>query len=89
MRSRIPIVIWIGVYGLALLGMAAVGYQSGLAVTKRSPVMLGLVMAFAVVLLLIADLDRVQEGLLRISQQSLLDLQKTMQSGPPSTSAHQ
>lgn len=89
MRSRIPIVIWIGVFGLASLGMAAVGYQSGLAATKRSPVMLGLVMAFAAVLLLIADLDRGQEGLLRISQQSMLDLQKTMLPVPPSTRTHE
>ena len=62
-----------------MLGMAAVGYQSGLSATRRSPAMLALVLAFAVVLLLIADLDRGQEGLLRISQQSMLDLQKSMQ----------
>lgn len=79
-RSRIPLVIWIGLFGLALLGMAAVGYQAALSATRRSPAMLALVMAFAVVLLLIADLDRGQEGLLRISQQSMLDLQKSMQS---------
>ena len=85
MRSRIPIVIWVGVVGLAALGMAAVGYQSGLAVTKRSPTMLGLVLAFTVVLHLIADLDRGQEGLLRISQQSMIDLQKSMQPLPPLT----
>ena len=46
------------------------------AATRRSPAMLGLVLAFAVVLLLIADLDRGQEGLLRISQQSMIDLQE-------------
>jgi hypothetical protein len=83
LRSRIPIVIWIGLYGLAMLGMAAVGYQSALAATRRSPMMLGLVLTFAVVLILIADLDRGQEGLLRISQQSMLDLQQSM--GAPAT----
>jgi hypothetical protein len=84
LRSRIPLVIWIGVFGLAMLGMTAVGYQSGLAATKRSPAMLGLVTAFAVVLLLIADLDRGHEGLLRVSQQSMLDLQTTMEAEQPS-----
>jgi hypothetical protein len=80
-RSRIPLVIWVGLFGLAMLGMAAVGYQAALSATRRSPVMLALVLAFAVVLLLIADLDRGQEGLLRVSQQAMVDLQKTIQ--PP------
>jgi hypothetical protein len=78
-RSRIPLSIWVGLFTLALLGMAAVGYQSGLAATRRSPAMLGLVLAFAGVLYLIADLDRGQEGFLVVSQQALIDVQKSMQ----------
>ena len=35
---------------------------------------------FTIVLPLIADLDRGQEGLLRVSQRSMLDLQRSMQS---------
>lgn len=79
LRSRVPLMIWGGLFGLAMLGMAAVGYQSALWATRRSPAMLALVLAFSVVLLLIADLDRCQEGLLRVSQQSLIDLQNSMQ----------
>jgi hypothetical protein len=77
-RSRIPISIWAGLFGLALLGMAAVGYQAGLSVTRRSPAMLGMVLAFGGVLFLIADLDRAHEGFLTVSQQPMIDLQKTM-----------
>jgi hypothetical protein len=84
LRSRIPLVIWVGMFGLAILGMASVGYQAGLSATRRSPAMLGLVLAFGVVLALIADLDRGQEGLLRVSQQALIDLQQTMQSAEDS-----
>jgi hypothetical protein len=62
LRSRIPLVIWCGLFGLGLLAMAAVGYQAGLSTTRRTPAMLGLVMAFSVVLLLIADLDRHTKG---------------------------
>jgi len=87
LRSRIPLVIWIGLFGLAMLGMAAVGYQAALSATRRSPAMLGLVLAFAIVLFLIADLDRGQEGLLQVSQQAMIDLQNTMQSEPPGTNA--
>lgn len=82
-RSRLPVVIWAGLFGLAMLGMSAVGYQAALSATRRSPAMLGLVLAFAVVLFLIADLDRGQEGLLQVNQQALIDLQKTMQPARP------
>ncbi len=41
--------------------------------------MFGLVFTFSIELLLIADLDRGQEGLLRVSQRSMLDLQRSMQ----------
>ena len=78
-RSRIPLVIWGGLYGLAILGMAAVGYQCGLCLTRRSPAMPGLVLAFAFVLALIADLDRGQEGLLQVGQQAMIDVQRSLQ----------
>ena len=82
-RSRLPVVIWAGLFGLAMLGMSAVGYQAALSATRRSPAMVGLVLAFAVVLFLIADLDRGQEGLLQVNQQALIDVQRTMQPARP------
>jgi hypothetical protein len=82
-RSRIPLVLWAALCFLSTLGMAAVGYQSALAATRRSPAMLALVLAFSTVLYLIADLDRSQEGLLRVSQQPMLDLQKSIQVSIP------
>jgi hypothetical protein len=77
-RNRIPFSIWAILFSLAMLGMAAMGYQSGLSATRRSPAMIATVLAFASVLFLIADLDRGHEGLLTVSQQSMLDLQKSM-----------
>jgi hypothetical protein len=82
-RSRIPISIWGGLFALALVGMASMGYQAGLSATRRSPAMLLLVVAFAGVLFLIADLDRGQEGFLRVSQAAMTDLQRTMQPTQP------
>ena len=78
LRSRIPVSIWAGLFGLALMGMAAVGYQAGLAETRRSPAMLLLVLAFAGVMFIIADLDRGFEGFLTVNQQAMFDLQKSM-----------
>lgn len=82
LHSRVPAVLWAGLLGLSMLGMAAVGYQCGLAAMRRSPAMVALVLAFTVVLYLIVDLDRGREGLLQVSQQPMLDLQKTMQASP-------
>jgi hypothetical protein len=78
LRSRIPIPIWTALIALVLVSMAAVGYQAGLSGTRRSPAMPLLVVAFSLVLLLIADLDRGHEGLLQVSQQSLIDVQFDM-----------
>jgi hypothetical protein len=77
-RSRIPLILWIALYFLAALGMAAVGYQSGLAAGRHSLAAIALILAFLCVLYLIADLDRSQEGLLRVSQQPMFDLLESM-----------
>jgi len=79
LRSRVPVSIWIALTSLAFLSMAAVGYQSGLAATRRSPAMVGLVIAFSSVIFLIADLDRGQEGFLQVSQQALIDVKRSME----------
>jgi hypothetical protein len=63
--------------------MSSVGYHAGLAATRRSPAMLVLILAFAGVFYLIADLDRAHEGLLKVSQQSMIDVQRSMSPGKP------
>ena len=84
-RSRVPAAIWIVLYSLAILAMAAMGYQEGLTSTRRSVAVLALVLGFSAVLVLIADLDRPGQGMLRVSQQSMVDLQNSISvstSGP-------
>jgi hypothetical protein len=80
-RTRLPGSIWLTLYFVAVLGMSVIGYHAGLAGACRSPAILALVLAFSAVLTLIADIDRPQEGLLRVSPQPLLDLQKSLR--PP------
>ncbi len=77
-RNRIPFSIWLSLIALSFLSMLGVGYQAGLSATRRSPAMAGLVLAFAGVLFLIADLDRGHEGFLTVSQEAMIDLQKSM-----------
>jgi hypothetical protein len=80
-RSRVPTTIWAALFFVALLSMLAMGYQMGLAGARRSPAAFALVLTFSSVLFLIADLDRPQEGLLRVSQQVLIDQANAMK--PP------
>jgi hypothetical protein len=76
--SRIPALIWIVLYVVAVVGMGELGYQAALAGSSRTPASVGLVLAFAAVLLLIADLDRPHQGLLRVGQSAMQDLKASI-----------
>jgi hypothetical protein len=78
LRSRIPGAIWIGLFAVAALSLAVMGYHAGMVGTRRSLAILAVAVTFSVVIELIADLDRPQEGVLKVSQQALLDLQESM-----------
>jgi len=77
-RNRVPLSIWAALYFVSITTMAAVGYHAGMAGTRRSPVMLALVLTFSAVILLIADLDRPYEGLLTVNQQAMVDLRDSL-----------
>ena len=61
-----------------ILGMASVGYQTGIAESRRSVVWPILALSFALVFALIASLDRPDSGIMRVSQQPLIDLLECM-----------
>ena len=77
-QLRIPTIIWIVLYGVACLGLSEMGYQTGITGSARSPAFLGLVISFAAVLYLIADLDRPREGAISVSQKAMRELQQTI-----------
>jgi hypothetical protein len=79
LRNRIPLAIWAALYGISMFSFAAMGYHSGLVGTPRSLVIVVVAFTFSVVIVLIADLDRAQEGFLTVSQQALIDLRQSMQ----------
>jgi hypothetical protein len=78
LRNRLPGALWGALYFLSFLGMAEIGYLEGLTSPRRSIAALALVLTFSTVLYLIADLDRPQEGLLRVSQQAMIDLRHSL-----------
>lgn len=87
-RSRIPGTVWVVLYLVAVLTLAAMGYHGGIAGTSRSPVMLVVALAFSLVIVLIADLDRPGEGLINVSQQMMIDLRDSLADSKPSATAH-
>ncbi len=81
-QARVPREIWLVLYFVTLLGMVSVGYQTGVAGSKRSvarPIIgFSFAVSFALVFALIAALDRPDSGVLRVTQQPLVDLSDSM-----------
>jgi hypothetical protein len=76
--SRIPTSIWLVMFAVATLSFGSMGYHSGLTGARRSPAVVPLTLIFAIVMWMVIDLDRPQEGLLRVSQRPLIELRATM-----------
>jgi hypothetical protein len=74
-RMRIPMGIWIVLYSLTLLGMISMGYHAGIVESKRTNATWILSLSFAMVITLIAALDR-PWGAAAVTQQPLVDLEQ-------------
>jgi len=78
LQYRVPAIVWIVLYLLALLSMLAVGYQVGMSGVRRlrgTPIV---AIAFSLVIVMVADIDRPSEGFVRVSQQPIADVQQMM-----------
>jgi hypothetical protein len=73
---RVPATILLGLYIVAIFSMILVGIQSGYSEKRNFIALMVLVLILSVVFLLIVDLDRSQEGLMRVPQQALYDIQR-------------
>lgn len=76
-QMRVPGGIWLALYGLTILSMMIVGYHSGIAGSNRSLTSLILAIAFALVIAMIATLDR-PGGFIKVTQQPLIDLRNAI-----------
>ena len=83
MLYQIPGAIWLSVYLLSILTMLAIGYQVGMAGSRRLLGMPVLAAAFSLVIVMIADIDRPGEGHIQVSQQPLADVQQMMLQDAP------
>jgi hypothetical protein len=76
LQYRIPGSIWLALCFVTILTMWAVGYN--FAINGRGSFLISLVLAlaFSAITFLIADLDRGAEGLLKVSQRPMIELQQ-------------
>ena len=65
-------------FAVAVLSLAAVSYHAGLVGTSRSLAALAVAFTFSAIIGLIAGLDPHREGILKVSQQALIDLRQSM-----------
>jgi hypothetical protein len=81
-HARMPKAIWVVLICITCLGMMGVGYQTGIAGSRRSMARPILALSFAFVIALIASLDRPLSGVISVSQQSQVDLLASMKTRP-------
>ena len=78
LQARVPASIWVALSALMVLGMMAVGYQTGVSGSRRSNARVILALSFSLVIVLIVELDRPDSGIIRVSQQPQIDLLNDM-----------
>jgi hypothetical protein len=77
-RVRVPGPVWMVLYMLIVVSFGGMGYQVGLCDSTRSPANVAAAFAFATTLWLIIDLERPHQGMLRVSQQPMIDLKNSL-----------
>jgi hypothetical protein len=77
-ESRLPIELWIMLYVLVGLAMIAVGYQTAIANSQRTWMLIVLALSFSIVIILIAALDDPERGYIAVSQQPLRNVRAGM-----------
>jgi len=81
--ARVPETVLLLLLAGSALSLGMVGYSAGLAGRRSILSAVVLVVALGAVMALVMDLDRPQEGFLRVSQQALLDVQSWVGLPPP------
>jgi hypothetical protein len=78
-RARIPSGVWVALYGVMGVAVAAAGYDFGLAGTRRSLAVVAYAVVFSTVIFMIAAADIPGPEQIRSNHQVLTDLQSSLQ----------
>ena len=80
LRNRIPTSIWGTLVFVAFLSISIMGYHGGLTGKRSTIGTTILILTFAAVLILIADLDRPRQSLFDVSQEVMIELRDKLDS---------
>ena len=78
-HDHVPQFVWISLAFVTALGMITMGYQASLTGSRRTRAMIPLMVAFGIVFCLALDLDRPQQGILRVDQSPMVRLADALQ----------
>jgi hypothetical protein len=82
-RDRLPVIILAMLAAVAVLSLGLVGFSGGLTARRGSYFTIALAVVISAVLLVIIDLDRPGRGIVRVSQEPLIDALESMEAGGP------
>lgn len=78
-RNHVPVSVWLLLLLVAVTACWTTGYVTGLGEAGRHALpMVVLPVLLSIVIMIIADLDNPRRGLIKVSQQSMVDLQGTL-----------
>ena len=81
--NRIPPAILMTLYGIAFLGLSAMGYGAGLAESRTTIPSILLILTFSAIIVLIVDLERPRQQMFHVSQEPMVDAARRIQALRP------
>ena len=73
MRARVPSIVLLALYAMAIVASAFAGYANGLMARRLRPPVYVMAVLVSGIILLIQDLDRPGTGFIEVSQQPMID----------------
>jgi hypothetical protein len=83
LENHVPEIILVLLYFVAMAAVGLLGYGCGVGGTRNLLVNTLVPIIIAAVILVIIDLDRPRRGLIRVSQQSMMDLRRSLNGSQP------
>lgn len=78
-QPRIHPTVWYALFVIGILSLGALGFQFGISGGRRYQISFLLALCFSSILLLILDLDQPLDGSIKVSQEPLQNLKKSLQ----------
>lgn len=78
LHDKIPTSIWFSLLAISAMAMLTIGIELGLGESRRIIVVIPMMLAFAALTTLIVELNRPQEGMIVVGQESMISLQESM-----------